>query len=73
MNIASREANRSIVHDFQVYMNQNYFIVFESLAPKVGLLNTEHAQMIVQFYGLAKIAIDCLHRDGIDYGTYIPI
>ncbi len=70
MNLQNRVATLTVVHQFKVYLAQNYFNVFESLSPKLGYLSSVNVREIVRFYGMAKIAIDCLHKDAFDYAAH---
>jgi hypothetical protein len=46
-------------------IQQNYFAVFDALAPKLGLLEPKHAAKIVNFYAYSKSVIDSLLPDGV--------
>jgi len=46
-------------------IRQNYFPVFESLSPKIGILDKQQVKNIVRFYALCRTAIDSTHADGV--------
>jgi hypothetical protein len=45
-------------------IRQNYFAVFDALAPKLGMLSPKKAAIIVNFYAYCKSVIDSTHPDG---------
>ncbi len=47
-----------------VDVRQNYFAVFDALAPKLGSIAPNKAAKIVNFYAYCKSAIDSLRPDG---------
>lgn len=44
---------------------QNYFVVYEAVAPSIGSLSGEQASQIARFYSLLKIAMDTARPDSL--------
>jgi hypothetical protein len=49
---------------FSADIRQNYFAVFDALAPKLGMLAPANAAKIVNFYAYCKSVIDSMLPDG---------
>ncbi len=47
-----------------VDLRQNYFVVFDALAPKLGMMTPANAAKVVSFYAYCKAVIDSLPSDG---------
>ena len=64
---ASAEAIRNGTWDgksLMIDVRENYFSVYEGLAPKIGLLRPEDTTKIVNFYAYCKSLIDSFRVDG---------
>ena len=53
-------------------IQQNYFAVFDALAPKLGTLRPKQAAKIVNFYAYCKSTIDSMNPDSKLIGSAQP-
>lgn len=49
---------------FVIDIRENYFVAYEGLVEKIGLLNPDHVAKIVNFYAYCKSVIDSTRVDG---------